>query len=459
MKPTDDPVLVRPSSVHVVPAPGGRYVCYNSLAGRSLLANEAARRLLDRFARPVHVQSLLSGRHHDSVRDTVALFETRRLVVPHGTDVRDRFRHRLDAHLSRVAEGRVLKNLTLVVNEACNFSCTYCMEDAMLRAGGRPGEKGRRMSAETLDVALRAYFELLREHSGRSGEIGFSGGEPLLNWPLVSTAMAEATRMSRELGLRGPVRFGLNTNASLITREMAIELGRYPVRALTVGIDGLQAGSDQVRRYRNGRGTFDAVLRGLRLARRHIHATIGVNAVLRRETWPYITNEFLTAMAGEGVAEVTIEPDLVAFPDGKVEEVAARLIDLFECGERIGVNVTGNWLRPAHQLRQGSGISMFHCLSQGGGNITVTSAGQVAACAYCSPSFGHVSELRGVLRSPAYLQFIRSRFNSAIAACRGCAVEGVCAGGCYASVDGRARDPRRCALYQRVAFKLLQRWA
>ena len=459
MKPTTDPVLVRPSSVHVVPAPGGRYVCYNSLAGECVVANGSARRLLDRFARPVHVQSLPSRCHDDSVRDTVALFEMRRLLLPRGIELRDRFAVRLDAHLLRVAEGRVLRNLTLVVNEACNFSCTYCMENAMLRAGGRPGEQGRRMSAETLDVALRGYFGLLRDNGRRSCEIGFSGGEPLFNWPLVRTAMAEATRIGRDFGLRGPVRFGLNTNASLLTPEIAAEIGCYPVRALTVGIDGLQAGSDQVRRYRNGRGTFDAVLRGLRTARQHIRAIIGVNAVLTRETWPYITNEFLTAMDGEGVDEVTIEPDLVACPDGEVEEIAGRLVDLFECGQRIGVNVTGNWLRPALQLRRGSGISMFHCLSQGGGNITVTSTGQVAACAYCSPSFGHIADLRRVLRSPAYLQFIRSRFNSAIAACRGCAIEGVCAGGCYASVDGRPRDPRRCALYQRVAHTLLARWA
>ncbi len=84
------------------------------------------------------------------------------------------FGPQFDASFEDIAEP---VSLSLNVAQACNLSCSYCYADE-----GRFGGSARMMEP---DVALKAIDRLFAGARGRRVTIGFIGGEPFLNRPLI----------------------------------------------------------------------------------------------------------------------------------------------------------------------------------------------------------------------------------------------------------------------------------
>ena len=88
--------------------------------------------------------------------------------------------------------------------------------------------------------------------------INFGGGEPLLAWPVTERILEYCvSRYGREFTFR----FSINTNASLITLEIAKKLKQYRVE-IASSLDGLHEGNNKVRLTKAGRGTFQKILKG-----------------------------------------------------------------------------------------------------------------------------------------------------------------------------------------------------
>lgn len=102
-------------------------------------------------------------------------------------------------------------NLVLVLTDRCNRSCRYCYADR---------QRGASMS---FDVARRA-IELARERSATPLRIGFFGGEPLLNFPLLREIAEHAERVCDP-----SPRFSLTTNGDALTDEVATFFGGIDV--------------------------------------------------------------------------------------------------------------------------------------------------------------------------------------------------------------------------------------
>ncbi|MBI5688652.1 MAG: radical SAM protein [Verrucomicrobia bacterium] len=462
-----DPAATGPGDVRLIKSPhlqllvvDDQILVYDALDCRCLIASSGMEALLDAWSEPATPIEFLAT--HPEYEDCLAAIHglrDRGLLVPIDYDARRHHRQELEDHLARVERGEVWDSLTLVLNERCNFRCTYCMEYSMIAGHQqRVAEQGRVMSREIATTALDRYFALLHRRGREEAAVGFSGGEPFLNWELMRFVLAEATARAHSGATSVKrVSFGLNTNASLVTPAIIAELARYPIGALTVGIDGLAEGNDRVRRHLDGRATFDAILRGLRLLIAHLpDTTISVNAVLTEETAPYINEDFLRFLRDQGVRGVTMDPNLVHFPALGHEALCDQILALRRLGESIGVSVHGFWWQPSRRLDQsGERRVPFNCMAQGGVNLTVTATGNVGPCSYISPIFGRVEDMESVPSRPAYLDFLRRRFNSAIAFCQGCAIEGLCAGSCYVSSDQDSQRNARCDFLREMTRRLL----
>jgi MoaA/NifB/PqqE/SkfB family radical SAM enzyme len=114
---------------------------------------------------------------------------------------------------------REISSLTLVLSDRCNFSCPYC-----------PRQKGK----NTLKIEdIRAFLDLLRPRLDREVWLGFYGGEPLLNWPLVEKTVAYANDKYND-----KFRFTLTTNGSLLTKGQ-IHFFKENDFKLVISYDGL----------------------------------------------------------------------------------------------------------------------------------------------------------------------------------------------------------------------------
>lgn len=148
-----------------------------------------------------------------------------------------------------------LQTLVLHVTDACNLGCHYCyycndQESQFHKAIMSP------------EVATRAV-DFLMEHSGGLKDviIVFFGGEPLLNFDLITEIVAYARERGREKGIN--VDFSLTTNATLLNDKTIGFLMENHI-GVTISIDGFETAHDRFRRFPNGSPSYRAILPGLK---------------------------------------------------------------------------------------------------------------------------------------------------------------------------------------------------
>ncbi|NLF31086.1 MAG: anaerobic sulfatase maturase [Planctomycetes bacterium] len=153
------------------------------------------------------------------------------------------------------------------IGPICNLRCAYCFYLEKEQLYG-PGESWR-MTDETLERFTRQY--IAGQPPGAS-EVNFAwqGGEPtLMGVDFFRRAVALQKRAAEELGRPGlRISNALQTNATLLDDQW----GRFLHEEnflVGVSIDGPQPLHDRYRLDVQGRGTFDAVMAGLEVLKRH----------------------------------------------------------------------------------------------------------------------------------------------------------------------------------------------
>ncbi len=143
---------------------------------------------------------------------------------------------------------------------ACNLGCSYCffLSKENLHADDSP-----LMSDAVLDRYLR---QLMASSPGPQVEVSWQGGEPMLRGlPFFrrAVALAEQYRQPHQR-----VQHTMQTNATLVDDEWAAFFREHGF-LVGVSIDGPRALHNAYRVDKQGRGSFDEVLRGWRCLQRH----------------------------------------------------------------------------------------------------------------------------------------------------------------------------------------------
>lgn len=157
-------------------------------------------------------------------------------------------------------QARPFIEFILKVHSRCNLSCDYCYVFEMADDGWQ--ENPATMSKETVDQSAARFGEHLRAHAGdiSVAKVVLHGGEPLMAGPELIAHLAERFRAETPEGIELDIR--MTTNAVLLTPDNLELMREHGIRAY-VSLDGDQASHDRHRTYANGRGSHDAVVRGL----------------------------------------------------------------------------------------------------------------------------------------------------------------------------------------------------
>jgi uncharacterized protein len=145
-------------------------------------------------------------------------------------------------------------HLVLEVTQDCNMRCLYCVY-----SGKFVNVRTHNHLAMTWDTARRAIDFFLRSpsHQAPCQNIGFYGGEPLINSPLIMRCV-EYVR-SRDPG----VTFSMATNGTLFDERILHFLVANEFQ-LFVSLDGPGEIHDQNRMFAGGKGSFETIVRNLR---------------------------------------------------------------------------------------------------------------------------------------------------------------------------------------------------
>lgn len=205
-----------------------------------------------------------------------------------------------------------LTRLELGVAEDCNLRCPYCFVSQGSFGGAR-----RVMPWEVAAAAI----ELLFAESGPAAalQIGFYGGEPLLNTPVVRQVITQATARAEQAGKQ--IEFDLITNGTRLTGELAAFLRAHHV-AVQISLDGPAPINDAIRPKLGGQGSY-------RQATAPLRVLAGYPALQGRATLTRanpLADEIVEHLLGLGLPSVIARPVIGAANELGLDEAAARRV-------------------------------------------------------------------------------------------------------------------------------------
>lgn len=203
---------------------------------------------------------------------------------------------------------------TLFLTQRCNLACSYCYV----------GKTSARMAMKVAEQAIRFAFQ--KTPPSENIDIGFFGGEPLLEFPL----LAEITEQIESDEQYNPerVKLGTVTNGTLLTEEMLRFFQLHHI-ALTISCDGPPEIQDISRRFIDGTASSALVERAIRMAV-SILGRVPVNAVYRPETVANLpqTVDYFSSL---GVRQIYLNPDFSArWTEADIENMIAAYLQLAE---------------------------------------------------------------------------------------------------------------------------------
>jgi uncharacterized protein len=336
------------------------------------------------------------------------------------------------------------RTMVLMLTYACNLACRYCYEDreGCLDGKGVPGAGAAGEApvsvapAAMSPEALRRSVAYLLDRSGSPKvSVTFFGGEPLLRFPLLQTAVVEARKMAAERGKE--LSFSVTTNGTLLTREIAGFLRENRV-SVCISIDGPREIHDRNRTYASGRGSYEDVERGVAYFRERedgfplaARVTLGRGAVDVRKTFGHLRGlgfdevGFAPASAAEGSPAALTERELDRVMEefrqlaaGYVEDVRERRMPAFSNLSQI--------LALIHR-----GDPMPYPCGAGIGMLAVDPSGTFYPCHRLCGIGDSFGDPEAGIAEGARVRFLKAARNRRGNACDACWAKNFCSGGCY----------------------------
>lgn len=333
----------------------------------------------------------------------------------------------------------MLRMLILSLTGQCNFACKYCY------AHEHP--------ADIMDAATGIAAVEMAAADGQAFVLQFSGGEPLLNFPV----MQEIIRYVRENGL--PAILQLQTNASLITREMAAVLKAGQV-GIGISLDGRPDINDRQRCLPDGQGTCRQILTGAgQLAAQGIAA--GITCVVTGENVDKLSGIVEMAYYLGNIRRIGFDLLRTQGRGGEMAAPASEAVwqgvkEAFQTAERLkeqtGKAMLFSQAERVDTLAKKQMQGFAHCYAMNGEAAFVDAQGNLYACSSLAgnPKFylGHVTTGLDKGRQ----QKIAALIQDEMSFCMRCPSFSLCGGACFARWYGAGCGSQgyaaECALKQ-----------
>lgn len=336
-------------------------------------------------------------------------------------------------------------SLSLNVSSSCNLGCSYCY-------ASRGQFNGAQSAPMSWDTAKSAIDRLLATpDSGAPLTLGFLGGEPFANRPLihraVSYAAAAAKVQRRSLG------FSVTTNGTLLKKEDIALLQNHRF-AVTISIDGGEATHNAQRPSANGRASFARLSHAIApLIESPGLARIAARATVLPQDLS-LTSRFDDILAlgfkEVGFSPLKSAPAGNAFEDAHWPQYLDSLISLARrelrrplAGEQLQFS---NFAIALKQIHRGA-ASPYPC-GAGGGYFSVAADGDWFACHRAIGNSAYRLGDAHSLDESRRKQFLTLRHVHAQAHanpkidCTRCWARYLCSGGCHH--EAQSRTPASC---------------
>jgi uncharacterized protein len=200
------------------------------------------------------------------------------------------------------------------IGPACNLNCEYCFYLEKKALFG-PREDYR-MPDDVLAAFIRGYIEA---QPTPAVEFVWQGGEPTL---LGMDFFERVIELQKPFVRRKTITNSLQTNGTLLTDKWCAFLKKHGF-LVGISLDGPKEVHDRYRRDRPGNGTFDRVMRGFKLLKKH-EVEYNVLACVARETAKRPLDVYLF-LRSEGVEFIQFTPIVERLSDPRAKEAGLSL--------------------------------------------------------------------------------------------------------------------------------------
>ena len=350
-------------------------------------------------------------------------------VAVHVREISTKTRHGESVTLSNTGNTVYSRfGLTLMVNHACNLRCAYCYTGAKF-SRPMPDAVARR----AIDRAVASVAP------GGALELGFFGGEPLLEAPRMSEWLGHARDRADEAGIA--LSAGVTTNGALDTPSAWAFLAE-PDLHVAVSHDGLPSIHDRHRRFADGRPSA-ALVEGTIRRLVALGRDFDVIVVVRPDTVASLSDG-IAHLRGLGVRHIVPSLDLwtrwTAEDAANLENAVVRCARLWREGlPDFGIS----WFDEKAARICGAPLETARC-GFGDGEIAVAPSGRLYPCerligddADANPMRLPGHALEGADFTPAHAFPGRSADP-----CSACAIASMCGTTCRCSNYVRTGDVR-----------------
>ena len=195
--------------------------------------------------------------------------------------------------------------LSLALSEACNLNCSYCNVDKLSK---------KQIDA---DIALAEYQKLRSLNPNELIQIDFYGGEPLIQWPIV-------TKIVDTLANEPRLQFFMPTNGLLLDSDKVEYLNKHKVQ-VSLSFDGLW--QDKNRLQLTGKSTLKRYIDKMPLF--HQLNNLQVHTMVQRGCYNLLENhQYILGLTGVN-PELTLVRDISSWDNRSVSRINDGISELF----------------------------------------------------------------------------------------------------------------------------------
>jgi uncharacterized protein len=321
--------------------------------------------------------------------------------------------------------------LCLNVAQDCDLKCEYCFADE-----GTYGKGSKRMSFRVAKKAID--FLVAKSKNKHNLTICFFGGEPLLNFQVIKKVVDYTQRIRKEKNKQ--FRFNITTNGTKLTEKIRKFLAKHNINII-FSIDGPKDIHDKMRRFRNGKGSYDEVSKNLLKLiddANHLGLNFSIRSTFTR--WNFDIHRIATHLVNLGCKDISIEPAIT-----KHKNLEIRKSDLQALKEEymkfakiyIDEIKNGNYysfFHFRHVMDQTTvATRYFNQCGAGNGYLAISSDGEIFPC---HRFVGNDDFLMGNIFDGKIDKSLNDKFRNAHVnkkkKCLKCWARYICGGGCHA---------------------------
>lgn len=326
--------------------------------------------------------------------------------------------------------------LVLRITERCNLDCIYCYAHAL---------DPQDMPWEYIEKSLDLFCK-----EKKSFKLQITGGEPLLNWE----AIEKILRYKKQNKI--PFKINIQTNGTLLTREMAQHLAENQV-GIGLSIDSADEVNHKLRPSKEGKSSLLGALATIQMLS-EMNVPTQINAVLTKHNIDRVDQlldlcAYYPNLRGLSVDVVRPigrgSPQLLPSKES-VNQLLDRIQEKILLFLRLEIKIEFKDFSKMIYMVQTKTQKDIYCYAQSAESLAVRPNGEIYPCSSFGDnkdySMGNIEEIQSLQQ----LEESKVRPQGNIESCKSCHIRGYCCSGCPAGRRDSQKNEIDCLIKTRA---------